>query len=50
MPSVMPEVLPNEGAFRRWTWAIEFHHGLLGAFPVQNIQVTKEQNDEVGIL
>jgi hypothetical protein len=26
MPSGMPEVLPNECAFRRWVWALEFHY------------------------
>jgi hypothetical protein len=26
MPSGMPEVLPNECAFRRWVWAFEFHY------------------------
>jgi prevent-host-death family protein len=30
MPSGMPQVPCYECAFRRWLWALEFHHGLLG--------------------
>jgi hypothetical protein len=29
MPSGMPQVPCYECAFRRWLWALEFHHGLL---------------------
>jgi len=38
----MPQVLRHECAFRRWVWALDFHHWLLGEFYRRDAESTEK--------
>src|ERR1019366_9457776 len=50
MPSGIPEVPCYEGVFRRWLWALEFHHRLLRVLTIRENKSPSRADDSAGEL